>query len=45
MIVVSISIFKKKKLQGVGFQQVIILNISIADFIMGVYLLTIAALQ
>ena len=43
VIVVSISIFKKKKLQGVGFQQITILNISIADFIMGVYLLTIAA--
>ena len=44
VIVTSISILKKKKtLQGVGFQQVIILNISIADFIMGVYLLTIAA--
>ena len=43
VIVASISILKKKKtLQGVGFQQVIILNISIADFIMGVYLLTIA---
>ena len=43
VIVTSISILKKKKLQGVGFQQVIILNISIADFLMGVYLLTIAA--
>ena len=44
VIVASISILKKKKtLQGVGFQQIIILNISIADFIMGVYLLTIAA--
>ena len=44
VIVTSISILKEKKtLLGVGFQQVIILNISIADFIMGVYLLTIAA--
>ena len=44
VIVISISTLKKKqKLQGVGFQQIIILNISIADFIIGVYLLTIAA--
>ena len=43
VIVTSISILKKKKFQGVGFQRMIILNISIADFIMGVYLLTIAA--
>ena len=44
VIVISISTLKKKqKLQGVGFQQIIVLNISIADFIMGVYLLTIAA--
>ena len=44
VIVTSITNLKKKKtLQGVGFQQVIILNISIADFIIGVYLLTIAA--
>ena len=34
---------QKKKLQGVEFQQIIILNISIADFIMGIYLLSIAA--
>ena len=40
----SISTLKNTKtLQGVGFQRIIILNISIADFIMGVYLLTIAA--
>ena len=44
VIVISISNLKKKKtLQGVGFQQIIIMNISIADFIVGVYLLTIAA--
>ena len=44
VIVTSISNLKEKMtLQGVGFQQVIIINISIADFIMGVYLLTIAA--
>ena len=44
VIVVSISIFKEKKtIQGEGFQRFIIPNISIADFIMGVYLLTIAA--
>ena len=43
VIVTSISILKKQKLQGVGFQRIIILNISIADFTMGVYLLTIAA--
>ena len=44
VIVASISKLKKKKtFQGVGFQQIIILNISIADFITGVYLLTIAA--
>ena len=44
VIVASIFNLKEKKtLQGVGFQQIIILNISIADFIMGVYLLTIAA--
>ena len=43
VIATSISILKKKTLQGVGFQRIIILNISIADFIMGVYLLTIAA--
>ena len=44
VIFASISTLKNKKtLQGVGFQQIIILNISIADFIMGVYLLTIAA--
>ena len=43
VIVTSISNLKEKKtLQGVGFQKIIILNISIADFIMGVYLLTIA---
>ena len=43
VIVISITnLTEKKTLQGVGFQQVIILNISIADFIMGVYLLTIA---
>ena len=33
---------KKKKLDIVSFHQVIILNISIADFIMGIYLLTVA---
>ena len=44
VIVTSIAVFKQKKtLQGVRFQQIIILNISIADFIMGVYLLTIAS--
>ena len=44
VVVISISTLKKKqKLQGVGFQKIIILNISIADFVMGVYLLTIAA--
>ena len=44
VIVTSISNLKEKRaLKGIGFQQVIILNISIADFIMGVYLLTIAA--
>jgi len=34
---------KKKNIDSIGFQHMIILNISIADFIMGVYLLTIAA--
>ena len=44
VIITSIYNLKKKNaLQGVGFQQIIILNISIADFTMGVYLLTIAA--
>ena len=44
VIVVFISILKRKKtFRGVEFQQIIIFNISIADFIMGVYLLTIAA--
>ena len=43
VIVTSISILTKMTLQGVGFQRIIILNISIADFIIGVYLLTIAA--
>ena len=33
---------QKKSLGGIGFQHVIILNISIADLIMGIYLLTIA---
>ena len=33
---------QKKSLDGIAFQLVIILNISIADFIMGVYLLIIA---
>ena len=32
----------KKSLDGIGFQHVIILNISIADLIMGIYLLIIA---
>ena len=44
VIATSIVVLKHKMtLQGVGFQRIIILNISIADFIMGVYLLTIAA--
>ena len=44
VIVVFISILKRKiTFRGVEFQQIIIFNISIADFIMGVYLLTIAA--
>ena len=34
---------KKKKLNGLVFQHVIILNISIADFIMGIYLITVAS--
>ena len=34
---------KKQTLDGVSFQHFIILNISIADFIMGIYLLTIAS--
>ena len=43
VIVTSILFLKKKKtLGGSEFHQVIILNISIADFIMGIYLLTIA---
>ena len=33
---------QKKSLGGIGFQHVIILNISIADLVMGIYLLTIA---
>ena len=44
VIVTFIVLLKKKKtLQGVGFHQIIILNISISDFIMGIYLLTISA--
>ena len=44
VIVRTILYLKKKKVLDVaGFQYVIILNISIADFIMGAYLLTIAA--
>ena len=44
VIVTSCTVLKKKKtLQGIGFQQIIILNISIADFMMGIYLLTIVA--
>ena len=44
VIVTSIIVLRKKKtFQGVGFQLIIILNISIADFIMGIYLLIIGA--
>ena len=44
-VIISTSNFlkQKKSLDGVGFQHVIILSISIADFVMGIYLLTIAA--
>ena len=43
-VIISTSKFlkQKKSLDGTGFQHVIILNISIADLIMGVYLLIIA---
>ena len=44
VIIQSISFLKTKKtLDGVRFHQFIILNISIADFIMGIYLITIAS--
>ena len=43
-VIITTSLFLKKKssLDGIVFQHVIILNISIADFVMGIYLLTIA---
>ena len=42
-IIKTISLLKTKKtLDGINFQCFIILNISIADFIMGIYLITIA---
>ena len=45
VIITTISLLKKMKqtLDGVSFQQFIILNISIADFMMGIYLITIAS--
>jgi len=42
IIFTSIFLIKKKTIDFMGFHQVIVLNISIADFIMGIYLLTIA---
>ena len=44
VIITTISLLKTKQtLAGVKFHQFIIFNISIADFIMGIYLITIAA--
>ena len=44
VIITTISLLKTKKtLDGINFQRFIILNISIADFIMGIYLITIAS--
>jgi len=44
IIITSIAFIKKKQaIKGILFQHFIILNISFADFIMGIYLLTIAS--
>ena len=44
MIVTFFAVLKQKKtIQGVGFQQIIVLNIAIDDLMMGIYLITIAA--
>ena len=44
VIITTIALLKKKQtLEGIRFQHFIILNISIADFIMGIYLITIAS--
>ena len=44
VIVTSFAVLNQKKtIQGVGFQQIIVLNIAIADLMMGIYLITIAA--
>ena len=44
VIIETISFLKKNQtLDGINFQRFIVLNISIADFIMGIYLITIAS--
>ena len=43
VIIDNIKVVKERKLNNLLFQRIIVINISIADFIMGVYLLTIAA--
>ena len=44
VIITTVAFLKKKQtLDGMGFHQFIILNISIADFMMGIYLITIAS--
>ena len=46
VIIITVRFLKERSLlDSVGFQHVIILNIAIADFIMGIYLLAIAALS
>ena len=46
VIVTTIYFFKTKQTRdGIKFQRLIILNISIADFIMGIYLITIASID
>ena len=44
-VIITTVVFLKKRspIDSIGFQRVIILNIAIADFIMGIYLLTTAA--